>query len=53
METQGQNDTSHTQLDQYGDADDTPTRQHQPGKTQLDPYEDDEVVTAPWGPRAT
>jgi hypothetical protein len=51
MQRHGETDISKTQLDTYGDGDDAPTRQHEPKSTELDRYEDDEVVTAPWGPR--
>jgi hypothetical protein len=50
MPTHSQNDTSGSRLEQYEDADDAPTRQHPAGETELDRYEDDEVVTAPWPP---
>jgi hypothetical protein len=50
MQAHSGNDTSGSHLEQYDDGDDAPTRQHPAGEAELDRYEDDEVVTAPWPP---
>ena len=50
MSTRGQEHESGSNVERYGDADEA-TQRHPHSDTDLHRYDDDEVKTAPWGPK--
>jgi hypothetical protein len=51
MSTLGQDHDSGSTVERYGDLDEATIQRHPHSDTDLHRYDDDDVKTAPWGPK--